>query len=209
MWAAAAVLIVFLILILAEYLSRYKGVHSEITRKLVHVLVGTFVAFWPFFMSWRQIQVLSLGFLVVVAVSIKMDIFRSVHAVQRNSTGELLFAIVIGLLAFITTSKWIFMAAMLHLSLGDGFAAIFGLLWGDGNKYKILGHTKTLVGSLAFFFTSLTIMISYAAFSGAPYSATTVIWLPVAATAAENVAVQGIDNMVIPLLVALVLTSSL
>jgi phytol kinase len=209
MWAALAVVVVFLILVFAEYLSRYKAIHSELTRKLVHVLVGTFVAFWPFFLSWRQIQVISIGFLVVVGVSIKLDIFRSVHAVKRNSSGELLFAIVIGLLAFITTSEWVFMAAMLHLSLGDGLAAIVGLLWGDDNKYRIFGHTKTVAGSLAFFFTSLIIMVCYAAFSGASYSATTLVWLPVAATAAENVAVQGVDNLVIPLLVALVLTSSL
>jgi len=209
MWAVVAVLIVFLVLVLAEYLSRYKGVHSELTRKLVHVLVGTFVAFWPFFLSWRQIQFLALAFVVVVGLSLKLDIFRAVHAVRRHASGEFLFAIVIGLLAFLTTNPWVFAAAMLHLSIGDGLAAIIGLLWGDDNKYKVFGHVKTVAGSLAFFFTSLTVVVGYAIFSGAPYSATTIIALPVIATIAENVAVQGADNLVIPLLVALVLTSSL
>jgi len=209
MWAVVAVIVVFLVLVLAEYLSRYKGIHSELTRKFVHVVVGTFVAFWPFFLSWRQIQFLALGFLVVVAASIKLDIFRAVHAVRRNTSGEFLFAIVIGLLAFITTNPWVFAAAMLHLSIGDGLAAIIGLLWGDDNKYKVFGHTKTVIGSLAFFFTSLLIVIGYAILSGAPYSATTIIALPVMATIAENVAVRGADNLVLPLLVALVLTSSL
>src|SRR6185503_8307835 len=90
---------VFLILVLAEYLSRYKGVHSELTRKLVHTAVGAFVAFWPFFLSWHQIQFIALAFLVVVLVSIKLDIFGSIHAVKRNVAGEVLFAVVIGLLA--------------------------------------------------------------------------------------------------------------
>ena len=57
MWTIVAIVVVFLILIFAEYLSRYKGVHSELTRKLVHILVGMFVAFWPLFLSWQQIQV--------------------------------------------------------------------------------------------------------------------------------------------------------
>ncbi|HKU18941.1 MAG TPA: hypothetical protein VJP80_06770 [Candidatus Saccharimonadales bacterium] len=209
MWAFAAVIVVFLILVFAEYLSRYKGVHSELTRKMVHVLVGTFVAFWPFFLSWRAIQLLSVAFLVVVLVSIKLNVFGSIHAVKRNAAGEVLFALVVGVLALIATTKWVFAAAMLHLSVADGLAAVVGLAFGDSSKYKVFGRTKSLAGSLTFFFTSLVIMIGYAALSGAAYSAVTVVWLPVMATIAENVAVNGTDNMVIPLLVALVLTSSL
>jgi phytol kinase len=209
MLALLAVVSVFLVLVFAEYLSRYKGVHSELTRKLVHILVGIFVAFWPFFLSWQQIQFLSLAFLIVVGISIKLNIFRSIHAVQRNAVGEVLFALVIGILAFIVTDKWIFAAAMLHLSLADGLAAVVGLGWGEHNTYKILGHTKSVAGSVAFFICSMLIMIVYVAFSKATGNAVDLLWLPVAATVAENIAVQGTDNLVIPLLVGLVLTSSL
>jgi len=202
-------LVVFLIVVFAEYLSRFKGVHSELTRKMVHILVGIFVAFWPFFLSWHQIQAISLLFLVTVLLSIKFNIFGSIHAVSRNKVGEVLFALVIGILALITSKDWIFTAAMLHLSLADGLAAICGLAWGDDSKYRIMGRTKSLVGSLAFFFASLGIMICYAAFSGLAYSGVTIVWLPVLATIAENVSGEGTDNMVVPLLVALVLTSSL
>lgn len=209
MWTIAAIAVVFLILVFSEYLSRSKGVHSELTRKIVHVLVGMFVAFWPFFLSWRQIQVLSLLFLVVVLISIKLNIFNSIHAVRRNVWGEVLFAVAIGMLAFIATDPWVFAAAMLHLSLADGLAAVIGLAYGEHNSYRILGRTKSLAGSLAFFFTSLVIMIWYVAFSSDTASAVSVLWLPVMATVAENLSGEGTDNLVIPLLVALVLTSSL
>lgn len=209
MWTIAAVAIVFLILVFAEYLSRYKGVHSELTRKIVHVLVGMFVAFWPFFLSWGQIQALSLLFLVIVAVSVKLRIFNSIHAVSRNTMGEVLFAVVIGLLAFICSDPWVFAAAMLHLSLADGLAAVVGLAYGEHNSYRILGRTKSLAGSLAFFFASVAIMIWYLSFSGSDPSAVSVLWLPVIATIAENLSGEGTDNLVIPLLVAFVLTSSL
>lgn len=209
MLALLAVFSVFLVLVLAEYLSRYKGVHSELTRKMVHILVGIFVAFWPFFLSWAQIQMLSLAFLVVVIVSVKMNIFRSIHAVQRNAMGEILFAAVIGILAFIVTDKWVFAAAMLHLSLADGLAAVVGVGWGESNTYKVLGHAKSVAGSVAFFMCSVLIMIAYVAFSPATASTVALLWLPVAATIAENVAIKGTDNIVIPLLVGLVLTSSL
>lgn len=209
MWTIAALAVVFLILVLAEYLSRYKGVHSELTRKIVHVLVGIFVAFWPFFLSWGQIRFLSLLFLIVVVVSVKLRIFNSIHAVSRNTMGEVLFAVVIGLLAFVCTDPWIFAAAMLHLSLADGLAAVIGLTYGEGNSYRILGRTKSLAGSLAFFFTSLIIMLWYLSFSGATPTVVSVLVLPAVATIAENLSGEGTDNLVIPLLVALVLTTSL
>jgi len=207
--ALAAVFVVFLILVFAEYLSRYKGVHSELTRKLVHIMVGIFVAFWPFFLSWRQIQLLSVMFVIVVAISIRLNIFRSIHAVSRNALGELLFGLIVGILALIVDSEWIFAAAMLHLSLADGLAAIVGLLYGEGNTYKVLGHTKSMAGSIAFFFTSVMIMVAYAIFSDASYGAMTLIGLPIMATIAENFSIKGTDNLVIPMLVALVLTSAI
>ena len=209
MLTALAVIIVFAVLVFAEYLSRFKGVHSELTRKFVHILVGMFVAFWPFFLSWGQIQLLSIAFLVVIGISVKFHIFRSIHAVERNTMGEVLFALVIGILALIVTNKWVFAASMLHLSLADGLAAIVGLGWGDHNKYKIFGHAKSVAGSLAFFFVSVLIMVWYSFFSHRPADAAIVIGLPVIATAIENVAIRGTDNLVIPLFIGLALTSSL
>jgi phytol kinase len=202
------VLVTFFILVYAEWLARAKQIHAELTRKLVHITIGTFVAFWPFFLSWNEIEFLSLAFLIVVSISIKFDVFRSIHAVKRNAMGELLFAVVIGLLAYSITSPWVFAAAMLNLSLADGFAAIVGLGWGEGNSYKVFGHTKSIAGTLAFFVTSLIIMIVYSVFSHLGPSILTIILLPAVAAAVENVSVQGMDNIVIPLLVALVLTSA-
>jgi len=203
------VVLTFAILVYAEWLARAKRIHTELTRKLVHILVGTFVAFWPFFLSWNEIEFLSVAFLIVVSLSIKFDIFKSIHAVKRNAVGELLFAVVIGILAYSITAPWVFAAAMLNLSLADGIAAIVGLGWGERNNYKVLGHTKIVAGSMAFFITSLIIMIVYSVFSHSGVGLLTIILLPAVATVAENIAVQGMDNIVIPLLVALVLSSGL
>lgn len=201
--------VTFVILVFAEYLSRSKQVHAELTRKLVHVAVGSFVAFWPFFLSWRQIQVISLAFFVVICLSIRFNIFSSIHAVKRSMTGELLFAIVIGLLAIISTSQWIFMAAMLHLSIADGLAAIVGVGWGDKNSYKVFGRMKSIAGSAAFLVSSFAILAIYAVFSDTTTSMATLLWLPFVATATENIAVQGTDNLVMPMLIALVLASGI
>lgn len=208
MWLVVAAGIVLAILIFAEYLARYKGLHSELSRKLVHISVGTFAAFWPFFLSWGQIQLLGFVFLGAMLVSVKFHLFRSVHGVERTAAGEILAAVAILILSFITSDPWVFAAAMLHVSIADGLAATVGVLWGDNNTYKVFGHTRSVVGSLAFFFSSVVIMIIYAAYSGDYYSSVTLLWLPVLATLAENVSVKGSDNIVIPLLVVLLLTTA-
>jgi len=169
--------------------------------------VGSFVAFWPFFLSWREIQLLSLAFFIVICLSIRFNVFRSIHAVKRSINGELLFAIVIGLLALISTNEWIFMAAILHLSLADGLAAIVGIGWGDTNSYKVFGRMKSVAGSMAFLICSFIILGMYAVFADSTTSFLTFLWLPFAATLAENIAVRGTDNLVMPMLIAIVLTS--
>jgi len=208
-WTVVAVLIVFCLLIAAEYASRAKRIHAELTRKFVHMTVGSFVAFWPFFLTWHEIELLSLAFFVVVAMSVKFNVFRSIHAVQRNMTGELLFAVTIGLLALISHNQWIFMAAMLNLSLGDGMAAIVGTLWGGGNQYKIFGRTKSRIGTGAFFVTAVVISLFYVAVGPAHADITVLLLVPIIATLSENVAVYGTDNLVMPLLLALVLSGSI
>lgn len=204
-----AVLITFCILVYAEWLARARAIHAELTRKLVHVAVGSFVAFWPFFLSWRWIQVLSLAFFVVVSASIHWNIFTSIHAVKRNITGELLFAIAIGLLASISSNKWAFTASMLHLSIADGLAAVIGFGWGDTNSYKVLGHTKSIAGSAAFLVCSYAILIAYLVLGDSTTSVLTILWLPIVATAAENISIKGTDNLIVPMVVAITLTSGI
>lgn len=208
MTALLVVLAVFVVLLFSEYLARTTRIHAELTRKFVHMTVGSFVAFWPFFLSWHQIELLSLAFLVVVLFSIKFNVFHSIHTSPSRKTGEVLFAVVIGLLAFFSGGQWIFTAAMLHLSLGDGAAAIIGLIFGDNNRYKVFGKTKSVAGTVAFFIVSFGVMSLYVAAGPGGANLTNLLMVPAIATAAENLAVNGTDNLIMPLLVALILGSS-
>jgi dolichol kinase len=209
LWTLLSLAVIVLILYFAERGSRAKHLHPELTRKFVHVTVGTFVAFWPFFLSWRIIASLSLLFFIAIAISMRLEILRSIHSVQRTTKGELLFALAIGVLALIATNKWVFMAGMLNLALGDGMAALVGILKGEGNEYKVFGHTKSRAGTLAFLVTSFCISIIYLLFSGSGFSFTTLLLVPVIAAATENLAVNGTDNLAIPVIVALLLSNSL
>lgn len=197
----ASVIVLFLLLV-SEYLWRHKKHHSEITRKFAHITIGTFVALWPFFLSWGQIQFLSLTFLVGVIASQYLGIFRAIHSVQRPTWGEILFAIVVGVLAIEVQDKWIYAAALLQMSLADGLAAVVGTQYGKRNKYKVFGYTKSIAGTLTFLAASLFILVLYALVSDKGLALGTILGLALIATAAENVAIKGLDNLIVPLLVA-------
>lgn len=202
-WFWLAILAIFILLLASEYLWRRKRYHPELARKFVHISVGTFVAFWPFFLSWPQIELLSLAFLVVVVISKYLHIFQAVHSVQRPTWGEALFAIVVGVLAFTTSSKWIYAAALLQMSLADGLAAVVGTRYGRGNSYKVFGYTKSVAGTLTFFVVSFLILLGYQAISGSDISLAAIFGLTLGATVLENVLVRGFDNLIIPLFIAL------
>lgn len=208
LWTLLSLAVIVLILYFAERGSRAKHLHPELTRKFVHVTVGSFVAFWPFYLSYQTIAWLSLLFFVVIAISMRYEILRSIHAVQRTTKGELLFALSIGVVALLATNKWVFMASMLNLALGDGMAALVGILKGEGNEYKVFGHTKSRAGTLAFLITSFCISIIYLLFSGSGFSFTTLLVVPIFAAITENLAINGTDNLAIPVLVCLLLSNS-
>jgi phytol kinase len=209
MWSMAlilTVLFVFLVLLGSELWWRKRITHSEFSRKFVHITVGSFVAFWPFFLSWNEIRLLGLGFLIIVGISKYFHVFRAIHSVQRPTLGELYFALAVGLLTFVTHNKWIYMASLLQMSLADGFAAVMGVRFGR-QSYLVFSHRKTLVGSLTFFVTSLVILVAYAQLAAVHLSPTFLIGAAALAAVIENFGVAGLDNLLVPLAIAFLLTT--
>jgi len=202
-----AVLVVFMLLVINELWWRSREVHTEFGRKFVHVTVGGFVAFWPFLLTWRQIEALSVAFLVVVIASKYLRLFQAIHSVQRPTWGELFFAVAVGSVALVTHDKWIYAAALLQMALADGLAAIIGVQYGNRFKYLIFKHPKSWAGTLTFFVVSLAILAGFSQWSGQTLTLSYMLVVGALATALENVAVWGLDNVLVPLLVAVMLVN--
>jgi dolichol kinase len=198
--------IVLSLLVISEAWWRTRKPHDELSRKFIHITVGCFAAFWPYFLSWKQIIFLSAAFVFSVAVSQYFGIFKAIHAVERPTWGEICFAAAVGMLALVTKVPAVYTVALLHMGLADGIAALVGTAYGRGNKYKVFGHVKSVAGSLAFFAISTVLLIGYATTAPEPISAVALVGLAVGATALENFAIRGLDNLLVPVLVASVLT---
>lgn len=202
-----AAFVVLGILMLSEVGWRKNWLHGEVGRKFVHITVGTFVAFWPYFLDWTEIRLLSLAFFVIVLAAMHLGVFRAIGSVQRPTYGEIFFALSVGLLTLITTSKGVYAAAILQMALADGFAAIVGTRFGRENKYHLFGRTKSLVGSLTFFIISLMLLIGYSQFSDNGLAWQYVLLGAAGATLIENIAALGFDNLLVPMAIGILLTA--
>ena len=198
----ATVLVVFLLLVIGELWWRKQKLHTEFTRKFVHITVGTFVAFWPFFLTWQEIRLLSIAFLIVVGASKYLKVFKAIHTVQRPTWGELFFALAVGVVTFITHEKWIYAAALLQMSLADGFAAVIGTRYGQRFRYIVFGHAKSIMGTFTFLIVSAAILAWYSREGGHHLKWTFIVDLSAVASLIENVAVAGLDNLLVPVIVA-------
>lgn len=200
------VLVIFLLLLINEVWWRHSHTHGELNRKFVHITVGSFVAVWPFFLEWNQIKLLSVAFIIVVLISKQLKIFQAIHSIQRPTNGEIFFAVAVGLTAFITQNEWIYLAAILQMSLADGFAAIVGTSrFGNGTRYTVLGHPKSITGTLTFFVVSVAILFVFVQGSNIYLSVPVIASLAVIASILENFGTEGIDNLLVPLFIAFAL----
>lgn len=203
MFFVSVLLILVLLLINELWFRKYKK-HGELSRKVIHILVGSFVAFLPYIMSYNLIRLLSVLFVVVILLSIRFKIFKSIHNVDRNSIGEIMFGVTVGLVTFIASSHLVYTISILAMSLSDGVAALIGTYYGKSNRYKIFGRTKSLLGSLTFFTITLILTLIYVSRSNHSFN----LWylaLCLGLTVVENISPTGLDNLFIPVVMAMFL----
>ena len=202
--------LIFLLLLFSEFLWRKKIVSVELSRKMIHMGTGVMVAFLPFFVSWGNIQALSIAFLAVILLSSRFKILKSIHAVKRVTKGEILYAVGIGICAFLEPTNWMFTVAILHLALADALAAVIGTKWGRRTRYTLLSHGKSLLGSMVFFYVSMAIFLVVIILQPAdalPSNYLLLLVLPTLLTSLENISWYGLDNVTIPVAVIILLSS--
>lgn len=199
--------LIFVLLVVNEFAWRRGKLQAEEARKIIHVLVGAFIAFWPLYMSWRTIQILSIVLFLGVLISYQYGVFGAIHKVKHKTSGELWYPIGIGLSATLTLQPWIFTVAILHLALADGFAAVLGRKYGIMH-YRIGLHTKSMLGSFVFLVISSALcLIAYFVLSEELPGISLAVFAitPFLTTAVESISKHGIDNVLIPLTVVFAL----
>lgn len=152
------VLFLFLLIFGCAELLYKRKIPAHITRKIVHVGGGIVAALLPIFVNLNTVVVLGMGFFLLLLFSKRKNLLNSIHNINEESIGALLFAPSLTLTAVIfwPTNPIIFQGAALILGLSDGIAGIVGARYGK-KKYGITG-TKTVEGSFVFFLITVLIL---------------------------------------------------
>lgn len=196
------------VLVGLEALRRVGVVSSWGVRKIVHVGVGLWVVPTVFvFSDWRLAIVPPLTFAVV---NFAIHRFRLLPALDDDPTnlGTVFFPLSFaGLLALFfrpgepENQAFVAVAGLLAMALGDAAAAVFGKLYGT-RRYTILGHSRTMEGSLAMFLVTggavAVVLHLMAGFGWHPALAFGLV-TGTAAAGIESVCPFGSDNLFVPL----------
>jgi phytol kinase len=208
---AACLLGLLILLIIAEYIGKKRLLKGEYHRKFLHISAGSFIASWPWLISWHWIQAISLVMVIGMLANHYFNFLNYRGKIGRATYGDILYALAIFLAATLTHDKVFFALAVLEVAIADGLAAVAGNLYGKYWGYKVFGHKKTVIGSMVFWIATVCIFGAgiLAAHDLIPLQNYFLILLlaPPVFTLVENLSLFGLDNLFIALLTIAVLSA--
>jgi len=203
-----------LILLLSELTYKWISKDSELTRKISHTITGFVSLSFPmFFDGYLGVLILGVFSFLLLFISKKARVFDSIHRLERESFGAALLPIAI-FLCYVASEYFdnlsYFYIPVLILTVSDPAA---GLLGGriKSKHWKNLGTiaaTKTVLGSLSFFISSLAILIlvipKFYEFNILPLIIASVL-IAAISSFIELISGKGTDNLTVPLSVIIML----
>ncbi len=200
---------IFAILVIEEIFYKQKILQGEYLRKFVHISAGSFIAFWPWLISWRAIELISLAMLAVVLIDHRSKIIHMGGDIARRTYGGMLFPVGVLASVLLTHNKIFFALAMLNMAIADGMAAVIGTAYGKRTGYRVFHQLKTVVGTMTFWFVSFCILgvgllYLHDSLSFTHY-ALLLILLPPILAGLENLGGLGSDNVIVPVAVVFAL----
>jgi phytol kinase len=212
LWLGGCFLLLFAT---GELLYHKFGVRAEYTRKLVHIGTGILTLLFPVFLRSHWYVLLLCGsFAVILLVSLKYNLLKSINAIDRKSHGSISYpAAVYSTFLFYDfysgeiAQKAYFYIPVLTLALCDPIAALGGKRW-PWKPYKVGNGTKTMTGSILFFVSSTVLSaVLLATLSNTTGISLVLLSLCIGFITAitEALSRNGFDNLLIPFAAMLVL----
>jgi len=198
---------------LGELLYHQFRVKAELTRKLIHAGTGLLTLLFPILLKnhWL-VLLLCTTFALILIVSLRYDLLKSINAIDRKSMGSITYPISV-YVCYLVYDYFSFMylffyLPILILAFCDPIAALTGKKWPVG-KYRIRSETKSMMGSFMFFLSAfiLTIVLSIILPAGLTTVQLIFFSLFVASVSAftEGISTKGSDNLTIPFSVLIVM----
>lgn len=188
-------------IVTAEVLRRKRVIHNEEARKMVHVLHALTIVAWAYFLpNYTPIIIVEVLFIILVVAVKRYGLLSGFRAVGRLTYGEVLFLLGVIAVCLLSPRYSHFVVIMLHVGIADAAAAVVGKRL-KSPIYTVLGHTKSLAGSVACFVSSVAIFSSYLLYTN-NISWSNLVFIAGGAliiTGVENFSPYGSDNFTLPL----------
>lgn len=201
----AVLLWLTLVVLLALAVRRRWPEHREWSRKLVHIGCGPLVLIaWLFGIS-RMIALPAAALMTLLAaLNHRHRLLPAIEDVGRRSYGTVAYGASITLLfgLFWPVRADAVCAGVLVMAFGDGLAGLLGPLWASPS-WQVLGERRSLLGTATMAVVSLIVLVALALWlAGSAPPWLSLVAIALLASALEQVAVGGIDNLTVPLAVA-------
>lgn len=179
--------------------------HGEWSRKLVHIGGGAVVPLAWLFGIERWLAVPAAALITLLAlVNHRRRLLPAIEDVGRDSYGTVAYgaSITLLLLLFWPQRPDAVCAGVLVMACGDGLAGLLGPRL-SSPSWRVLGERRSLLGTGTMALVSLLALLAVAAVAPAAPGLPALLLLALVATGLEQIALLGLDNLTVPLAVAL------
>ena len=216
---ASSVILLVAVLWGVSRLARLAKLDPEVGRKLVHISLGLYCLTFPYVFSqaWEVLATCGLALLVFLAArgTARKSLGSGLHAVERTSYGELLFAVSVALLFWLKDGHFIsntmhqkeppgeilYLLPILVLTLCDAASALVGSRYGR-RVFQIEEGKKSVEGVVVFAVTAwLLSLIAFLLLTDIGRGEVVLLSFITAVFGAllEAASWRGLDNLFIPL----------
>jgi phytol kinase len=216
---AGSVALLGLVLWGVSRLARIAKLDAELSRKLIHISLGLYCLTFPFVFShtWEVAVTcaLAVAMFMLARGMMRDSLGAGLHAVQRTSYGELLFAVSVALLFWLKDGHHIalvndrqpamgaslYIVPILILTLCDAASALVGTRYGR-RLFQVEEGSKSVEGVVVFVVTAwLVSLMAFLLLTDIGRGEVILLAFITAAFAAllEAASWRGLDNLFIPL----------
>ncbi|WP_241434040.1 MULTISPECIES: diacylglycerol/polyprenol kinase family protein [unclassified Prochlorococcus] len=175
------------------------------SRKIVHIGSGPIIplAWWLDVSSNIAIVVASI-ITICLAVNYQLRLFTSIENIGRRSFGTILYGLSISslLILFWENCPSAVTAGVLVMAFGDGLAGLIGPKIKSPHWF-IMGQKKSVIGTLTIGSISALILVIINYATGSHLDLNNICLITSLAIALEQISPLGIDNLTVPLVVAI------
>ena len=177
----------------------------ELSRKIVHIGTGPVLPLaWVLHVPASIAVPCAVVVTLIAFINHRWNLLPAVEDVGRNSYGTVAygFAICLLLILFWTDNPAAACAGVLGMAFGDGLAGLIGGAVRSPN-WTILDQRKSIVGTTTMAITSVVVLLALVLVTQNHLTPLRLLVVCTLAVGLEQLSIWGIDNLTVPLGVAL------